>query len=111
MAGRVLRRWFGRRRGIRIIRLNNKALCSGDTNGHQPRSRSNRWRLVRDASPVGEEAERVDLEKHARLEAGLIDPVGAIQPALTAEHHHREGLSFCQPIKTMFKQPSSGRSE
>jgi hypothetical protein len=54
MAGRVLRRWFGRRRGIRIIRLNNKALCSGDTIGHQPRSRSNRWRLVRDASPAAE---------------------------------------------------------
>src|SRR5260370_39246316 len=29
-----------------------------------------------------EEAERLDLEKHARLEAGLIDPVSAIQPAL-----------------------------
>jgi hypothetical protein len=27
------------------------------------------------------EAERLDLEKHARLEAGLIDPVSAIQPA------------------------------
>ncbi len=49
------------------------------------------------------EAERLDLEKHARLEAGLIDPVSAIQPALTAEHQHREGLSFWQAIKTMFK--------
>jgi hypothetical protein len=39
----------------------------------------------------------------ARLEAGLIDPVSAIQPALTAEHQHREGLSFWQAIKTMFK--------
>ena len=29
------------------------------------------------------EAERLDLEKHARLEAGLIDPVSAIQPAPT----------------------------
>jgi hypothetical protein len=37
------------------------------------------------------------------LEAGLIDPVSAIQPALTAEHQHREGLSFWQAIKTMFK--------
>jgi hypothetical protein len=34
------------------------------------------------------EAERLDLEKHARLEA---------------EHQHREGLSFWQAIKTMFK--------
>jgi hypothetical protein len=49
------------------------------------------------------EAERLDLEKHARLEAGLIDPVSAIQPALTAEHQHREGLSFWQAVKTMFQ--------
>jgi hypothetical protein len=49
------------------------------------------------------EAERLDLEKHARSEAGLIDPVSAIQPALTAEHQHREGLSFWQAVKTMFK--------
>jgi hypothetical protein len=48
------------------------------------------------------EAERLDLEKHARLEAGLIDPVSAIQPA-TAEHQRREGLSFWQAVKTMFK--------
>jgi hypothetical protein len=27
------------------------------------------------------EAERLDLEKHARLEAGLIDPMSATQPA------------------------------
>jgi hypothetical protein len=27
----------------------------------------------------------------------------AIQPAPTAEHQHREGLSFWQAIKTMFK--------
>jgi len=33
-------------------------------------------------SAGAEEAERLDLEKHARLEAGLIDPVSAIQPAL-----------------------------
>ena len=49
------------------------------------------------------EAERLDLEKHARLEAGLIDPASAVQPALTAEHQHREGLSFWQAIKTVFK--------
>jgi hypothetical protein len=49
------------------------------------------------------EAERLDLEKHARLEAGLVDPVSAIQPAPPAEHQHREGLSFWQAIKTMFK--------
>jgi hypothetical protein len=49
------------------------------------------------------EAERLDLEKQARLEAGLIDPVSAIQPPPTAEHQHREGLSFWQAIKTVFK--------
>jgi hypothetical protein len=49
------------------------------------------------------EAERLDLEKHARLEAGLIAPVSAVQPAQTAEHQHREGLSFWQAIKTVFK--------
>jgi hypothetical protein len=50
------------------------------------------------------EAERLDLEQpHARLEAGLIDPVSAIHPAPTAGHQHREGLSFWQAIKTMFK--------
>jgi hypothetical protein len=37
------------------------------------------------------------------LEAGLIDPVGAIQPAPTAEHQHQEGLSFWQAVTTMFK--------
>jgi hypothetical protein len=55
-------------------------------------------------SAGAEEAERrLDLEKHARLEAGLIDPVSAIQPAPTAEHQRQEGLSFWQAIKTMFK--------
>jgi hypothetical protein len=55
-------------------------------------------------SAGAEESEmRLDLEKHARLEAGLIDPVSAIQPAPTAEHQHREDLSFWQAIKTMFK--------
>ena len=49
------------------------------------------------------EAERLDLEKYARLEAGLIDLVRAIQPAPTAEHQDREGLSFWQAIKTTFK--------
>jgi hypothetical protein len=52
--------------------------------------------------PDRREAERLDLER-ARLEAGLIDPVSAIQPAPTAEHQHREGLSFWQAVKTMFK--------
>jgi hypothetical protein len=55
------------------------------------------------------EAERLDLEKHARLEAGLIDPASAIQPAPTAEHQHREGLSSWQAIKAMLD--SSGRGE
>ena len=59
-------------------------------------------------SAGAEEAERPDLEKHTRLEAGLIDPVSAIPPAPTAEHQHREGLSLRQAIKTMFKA-SSGR--
>jgi hypothetical protein len=55
------------------------------------------------------EAERLDLEMHARLEAGLIetfpesDPVSAIQPAPTVEHHKPESSSFWQVIKTIFK--------
>jgi hypothetical protein len=49
------------------------------------------------------DGESFDVERHARLEAGLIDPAGAIQPAPTAEHQHREGLSFWQAIKTRFK--------
>jgi hypothetical protein len=52
------------------------------------------------------EAERLDFEKHARLEADLIDtfpPVSATQSAPTVEHPHREGPSFWQAIKTMFK--------
>jgi hypothetical protein len=52
---------------------------------------------------VRREAERLDLEKQARLEAGLIDPVSAVQPATTAEHQHQKGLSFWQAIKTVFK--------
>jgi hypothetical protein len=48
------------------------------------------------------EAERLDLEKYVRLEAGLIDPVSAIQPT-TADHQHRQGSSFWQAVKTMFK--------
>jgi hypothetical protein len=52
---------------------------------------------------VRREAERLDLEKQARLEAGLVDPVSAVQPAPTAEHQHSEGLSFWQAIKTVFK--------
>ena len=53
-------------------------------------------------SAGAEEAERPDLEKQARLEASFIE-VSAIRPALTAEHQHREGLSFWQAIKTIFK--------
>jgi hypothetical protein len=45
------------------------------------------------------EAERLDLEKQARLEAGLIDPVSDNPPAPTAEHQRREGLSFWQALK------------
>jgi hypothetical protein len=55
------------------------------------------------SEPARREAERLDLEKSARLEAGLIDPVSAIQPAPTSEHQHREGLSFWQAIKMMFR--------
>jgi hypothetical protein len=47
------------------------------------------------------EAERLDLEKRARLEAS--EPMSALQPAPTAEHQRREGLSFWQAVKTMFK--------
>ena len=59
--------------------------------------------LVNNYESDHREGERLDLEKHARLEAGLIDPVSAIQPAPTAAHQHREDLSFWQAIKTMFK--------
>jgi hypothetical protein len=54
------------------------------------------------------EAERLDLEMHARLEAGLIDtfptfdPVSAPQPSPTGEHDERR-LSFWQAMKTIFK--------
>jgi hypothetical protein len=54
------------------------------------------------------EAEGLDLEMHARLEAGLIDtsaasdPVSATQPAPTVEHQHPESPSFWQAIKTRF---------
>ena len=53
------------------------------------------------------EAERLDLEMHARLETGSIvpasDPVNATQPAPTVEHQHPESPSFWQAIKTRFK--------
>jgi hypothetical protein len=54
------------------------------------------------------EAERLDLEMHARLEAGLIDtfptsdPVSAPQPSPTGEHDEQR-LSFWQAMMTMFK--------
>ena len=54
-------------------------------------------------SAGAEEAERLDLEKHARLEAGLIDPVSATQPAPTVEHRPPESPTFWQAIKTRFK--------
>ena len=56
-----------------------------------------------------QEAERLDLEMHARLEAGLIDtspasdPVSATQPAPPVDHQKAESPSFWQAIKTMFK--------
>ena len=52
------------------------------------------------------EADRLDLEMHARLEAGLIDSfpasnaVSAAQPAPTVERH--ESQSFWQAIKKIF---------
>jgi hypothetical protein len=49
------------------------------------------------------EAERRDREMHAQLEAGLIDTFRSSDPAPTVEHQHRDGLSFWQAIKTMFK--------
>jgi hypothetical protein len=49
-------------------------------------------------------AERLDLEMHARLEAGLIAPASdPTQPAPTVEHQHPESPSFWQAIKTRFK--------
>jgi hypothetical protein len=54
-----------------------------------------------------EEAERLDLEAHARLEAGLMDsvpasdPISATQLAPTVERH--ENPSFWQAIKNMFQ--------
>ena len=47
-------------------------------------------------------AERFDLEERARFESGF-DRSGESHSAPTAEHQHREGLSFWQAIKTMFK--------
>ena len=47
------------------------------------------------------EAERLDLDKRARLEAS--EPMSALQSAPTAEHQRREGLSFWQAVKTMFR--------
>ncbi len=53
------------------------------------------------------EAEKLDLEMHARLEAGLIDtfpasdPVSAVQPAPSVEL--RKSPSFWQAIKSIFK--------
>ena len=60
-------------------------------------------------APDRREAERLDLEMHARLEAGLIDtspacdPASATQPAPTVEHQPSESPSFWQAIKTRFK--------
>jgi hypothetical protein len=60
-------------------------------------------------APDRREAERLDLETQARLEAGSIDtskaaePVSATQPPSTVEHQHPESPSFWQAIKTMFK--------
>ena len=55
-----------------------------------------------------EEAERRNLEMHARLEACMIgiipsDPVSTIRPAPAAEHQERERPSFWQAIKKMLK--------
>jgi hypothetical protein len=55
--------------------------------------------LVGKYEPDRREAESLDPEQRARLEAALSD----IQPAPTTEHQHREGLSFWQAVKTMFK--------
>jgi hypothetical protein len=62
-----------------------------------------RPRSVDKHEPDRREVERLDPQKRARLETGLIDPVSAIQPAPNAEHQHQEGLSFWQAIKTMFR--------
>jgi hypothetical protein len=61
----------------------------------------------RDKYAADREAERLDLETHARLEAGLMDsfpasdPISATQLAPTVEHH--ENPSFWQAIKNMFQ--------
>jgi hypothetical protein len=47
------------------------------------------------------EAERLNLEKQARLEAGLIDAFPASDPVSGAQSE--QGPSFWQAIKTMFK--------
>ena len=58
-------------------------------------------------APDRREAERLDLEIQARLEAGLIDtslasdPVSATAP--TVEHRPPESPTFWQAIKTRFK--------
>ncbi|MDB5607842.1 MAG: hypothetical protein JWP25_4742 [Bradyrhizobium sp.] len=49
------------------------------------------------------EAERRYREMYARLEAGLIDTSRSSDPVPTIEHKHRQGLSFWQAIKTVFK--------
>jgi hypothetical protein len=59
--------------------------------------------LVDKYEPDRREVERLDPEQRARLEAALIDPLSSIQPAPTTEHEYREGLSFWQAIKTMFR--------
>jgi hypothetical protein len=54
-----------------------------------------------------EEAERLDLEAHARLEAGLIDslPASDLARAIQAPivEHQEERPSFWQAIRMMFR--------
>jgi hypothetical protein len=49
-----------------------------------------------------EEAEKLDLETHARLEAGLIDSFPASDAMSAAQPAPTESLSLWQAIKTMF---------
>jgi len=55
------------------------------------------------------EAERLDLEMRARLEAGLIDSfstssqINATQPPPAGEHQESKRASFWRKIKRLFK--------
>jgi hypothetical protein len=59
-----------------------------------------------------QEAAAVDLEKHAKLEAGLIDtfpasdPVSATQPAPSRHDGEQCNASLWDKLKAIFRQPA-----